>query len=258
MNDSECPIQLFSTDIEDTILGDPVAAREFLRTWEALDAAPRPLLVYNTGHSISDTQWLVLEGRLPSPDFIIGAIGTELQDPVDAHAGEEYRASLASGWDQALVDRIVECVPGVRLRPAEFSNPCKSSWHWHLATAADLAHLRFQLEQAGLQATVSYTGGVFLDVMPRQSGKGNALRWLCRRIGVPLEHVLVAGASANNGSKFALPGVRGILVGNTSRELFAAAGPFGPWVTAEKLAAGVLAGLHHFGVLETADELAGL
>jgi mannosylfructose-6-phosphate phosphatase len=96
---------------------------------------------------------------------------------------------------------------------------------------------------------VSYTGGIYLDVLPRGAGKGNALAWLCRRNAVQLADVLVAGASANNRSMFALPSVRGIVVGNASSELFAGTGAFKPLITREKMAGGVLAGLKHFGVL---------
>lgn len=256
MNYSGDTIRLFSTDIEDTLLGDPRGSGDFRLAWESL-GANRPLLVYNTSRSISDTQWLVLEHRMPPPDFIIGALGTEILDPVDARAAEEYRAWIKPGWDRALVGGIVDDIAGVHRQPAEFLNPCKMSWYWHLASAADLTHLRLRLEQAGLEVSVSYSGGGFLDVTPRQAGKGNALQWLCRRIGVSLPQVLVAGASGNNGSMFALPGVHGIVVGNASRELFDAAGPYRPFVAREKQAAGLLAGLRHFGVGATADAIMG-
>jgi hypothetical protein len=53
---------------------------------------------------------------------------------------------------------------------------------------------------------------------------------------------------------FALPGVRGILPGNTSRELFAATAALRPFITREPMADGVLAGLKYFGVIETAAQ----
>ncbi|MBI4624627.1 MAG: HAD hydrolase family protein [Verrucomicrobia bacterium] len=255
MSDSTHPVRLFATDLDDTILGDAMAAERFRFTWQSLDAERRPLLVYNTGRNVGDTQWLVLERQLPAPEFIIGGIGTEMHDAVDAHVAAEFHASIAPGWDGATVERIVESIPGVHRQPAEFLNPCKLSWHWHRATAAEVVRLEIQFEKAGLDVTVGYANSVYLDVVPRRAGKGNALAWLCRRIGVPLENVLVAGASANNGSMFALAGVRGILVGNASGELFAAAGRFKPLITREKMADGVLAGLSHFGVLEAAGHL---
>ena len=256
MNYSPHPVRLFATDIDDTILGDAAAAERFRLTWESLGAERRPVLVYNTGRSVGDTRSLILERRLPDPEFIIGGLGTELHDAVHPHAAVEYRAHIAPGWNGNAVQRIVEAIPAVRRQTPEFLNPCKLSWHWHGATLGDVARIEIQLQKFGLEAMVSYTGGVFLDIIPRGAGKGNALAWLCHRIAMPLQSVLVAGASGNNSSMFALPGVRGVLVPNASRELFAGTSPFKPLITRTKMADGVLAGLEHFGVLDPVDDLA--
>jgi sucrose-6-phosphatase len=243
------PVLLFATDLDDTLLGDPAAIARFRAAWESLEAQRRPLLVYNSGRSVSDIKWLLLERRLPAPEFIIGGIGTEMHDPLDVRAAAEFSATLAAGWDSAEIERIVQAMPGVYPQPSEFVTAYKRSWHWPRATPTEVAQVRLRLELAGFAASVNYSGSVFLDIIPRAGGKGNALAWLCRRIAVPLESVLVAGAGANNASMFVLPGVRGIMVGNASRELFAATGAYKPFVTGEKMAAGVMAGLAHFGVL---------
>lgn len=250
MDGSYSPVRLFASDIDDTILGDAAAAEQFRLTWESLDADQRPLLVYNTARSIGDTRWLLLDRRIPEPEFIIGGLGTEMHDPVDAHAAEEFRASIAAGWNRSEVERVVEAIPGVRRRAQDFPNPCRSSWHWPCATHGDIARAELLLRKVGLDVAVNYTGGMCLDIIPRGAGKGNALAWLCRRIAVPLDAVLVAGASGDNSSMFALAGVRGILVPNASRELFVGTGPFKPLITRKKMAEGVLAGLEHFGIFE--------
>ena len=252
MSDSAPAIRLFATDVDDTILGEAKATERFRDAWESLDAKRRPRLVYNTGRSAADVQWLVLDRRIPAPEFIIGGLGTELHDPVDGRVATDYQLNRAPGTASAAVNQIVELVSGVHPQPREFQNPWKSSWHWHRASAAEVAHLRRELERSALDVSVNYTGNVFLDLIPRCAGKGNALAWLCRRLGLPLDQVLVAGAGANNASMFAMPGVRGLIVGNASFELFTAAGPFKPMVVAEPAAAGVLAGLRQFGILDAA------
>lgn len=252
------PIRLFAPDIDDAMLGDPAAARRFLETWEALPAELRPLLVYNSDRSVGEMLWLVMERRLPPAEFIIGGIGTEIYDPVDGHAAEEFRAGITVRWDPDAVGRLVDAIPGVRRQPAEFTHPRKLGWYWPAATARDLARLEIQLEQAGFEVTVGYSGQIHLDLIPRRAGKGNALAWLCRRIDVPLDQVLVAGAGGNNGSVFALPGVRGLLLGHAGRDLFAAASQFHPWVARAAGAHGLLEGLGHFGVLQPEGAPAGV
>lgn len=254
MNQERPPVRLFATDVDDTILGDAATAEQFRLAWESLEVERRPLLVYNSGRNVRDIEWLILEKKLPTAEFIIGGIGTELHDPVDPHVAEEFRASLAAGWDRAAVDQFIQALPDARMQAPEFLSDYKSSWFWPRASAADVARLGARIQAAGIDVNVSYTGGIFLDVIPRGAGKGNALAWLCRRNAVQLAEVLVAGASANNRSMFALPGVRGIVVGNASSELFAGTAAYKPLITREKMAGGVLAGLRHFGVLAEASE----
>lgn len=250
MTDSTHRVRLFATDLEDTLLGEVAAAGHFREVWEAIDPEQRPLLVYNSGRSVQDIQWLVLERRIPKAEFIIGGIGTEVHDPIDANCSAEFHASIAHAWDPARVESIVQEVPGVRLQPEEFLNPCKRSWYWPRASGGELARLEARLREAGLIVTVLYSENVFMDVIPRGAGKGNALAWVCRRTGVQLTNVLVAGAGANNCGMFALPGVRGVIVGNASSELFASSAPFTPMITRETNASGVLAALSHFGVVQ--------
>jgi sucrose-6F-phosphate phosphohydrolase len=246
------PVRLLSTAIDETILGDAAATQEFRATWESLDSKRRPLLVYNSSRSVNDIRWLILEGRIPPAEFIIGGLGTEVHDPLDGQAGVEFRATLGSDWDRSAVDSIVREVTSARLQPEEFLGPYKSSWYWPRASLAERAQLEVRLKAAGIDGVITYTGGALLDVTPRGAGKGNALAWLCRRIGVELQQVIVAGASANDVSMFALRGTRGVIVGNAASDLFAIAGALQPMVAREERARGVLAGLKRFGVLEFA------
>ncbi len=252
MNANEAGIRVFATDLDDTIVDDSAGESLFRAAWESLEPERRPLLVYNTGRSVADVQWLVLERRLPAAEFIIGGVGTEFHDPLDTRATEEFRVNISDGWDRDAVSRVVDQNTTAHLQPPEFCNSHKLSWHWPRATKAEIFRLEYRLREAGLNVTVGYTSDIFLDVLPRRAGKGNALAWLSRRIGVPLENVLVAGAGGNNASMFTLPGVRGILVGNVSRDLLANLGRRGFFLTAEKKTAGVCAGLEHFGLLTAA------
>src|SRR5438270_463449 len=47
-------IQLFCSDLDGTLLGNPEAARRFKDAWEALPRRQRPLLCYNSGRLVQD------------------------------------------------------------------------------------------------------------------------------------------------------------------------------------------------------------
>lgn len=241
-------IRLFSTDLDGTLLGNPAAVRRFGEAWASLEPRRRPLLVYNTGRTIADTRSLVAARQLPEPDYIIGSVGTELHDALYG-GGEEFCQQLAAGWDLARIEEIVGTVPGVIRQPAAFSHRYKSSWFWARARREEIALLENRLREAGVQTQVIYSCRYFLDVVPARGGKGSALTWLCRRLSIRLDHVLVAGDSGNDLGMFLLPGAKGIVVQNALPELVTEVARLPVFVAPSSLADGVLEGLRHFGIL---------
>lgn len=241
-------IRLFSTDLDGTLLGNPDAVWRFSERWASLDPGRRPLLAYNTGRTIADTQSLIAARHLPEPEFIIGSLGTELHDSL-YNRSAEYRTQFGDSWDVALVDAIVGAIPGIRRQSAEFTSAFKSSWHWIRAPRGEIEELEQRLCGAGLQVSMVYSCRYFLDIVPARGGKGNALAWLCQRLSISLSNVLVAGDTANDTTMFLLPGVRGIIVENALPELLAATVKRPIYVARQPMADGVLEGLEHYGVL---------
>ncbi len=243
------PIRLFSTDLDGTLLGNPEAEQRFKHTWESLKRETRPILVFNTGRSVRDVRSLIKARKLPEPDIIIGGVGTELFDPHTRPQFADFGAQFGEGWDLAKVEEIVGSAPGIERQPPEFLHPYKSSWYWHRIDRKKIDELRQRLQDAGLQATIVYSSLRDLDVLPKRATKGNALVWLCERLNVPLDTVLVAGDTGNDSSMFLVPGVKGIVVENAQPELFEAVVELPVYVTHQVMADGVLEGLKHFGVI---------
>ncbi|HWA11221.1 MAG TPA: HAD-IIB family hydrolase [Opitutaceae bacterium] len=240
-----------SADLDGTLLGNPESTDRFRIAWESLVAKTRPLLVYNSGRLVDDLSRFVSNDALPRADYYIGGVGTQIFDVAAGRMMEELHAHLAEGWDSAKVREITARLPGIRPQPDEFQHEFKCSWFLDRASPAAIRELTERLAEAGLAVKIVYSSSRDLDVLPHNATKGGAISWLCGRLQIPLEAVVVAGDTGNDASMFRLPGVRGIVVENALPELFEATVDIPTYCSRKILADGVLDGLRHYGVIAT-------
>ncbi len=248
---SPASVRLFSADLDGTLLGNPESSQRFKTAWTDLKPDGRPLLIYNSGRLVDDLRRFVDNGTLPPADYYIGGVGTQVFDVHENKMLDELDSHLADGWNANRVKEITGKFPGIRPQPAEFQHEFKSSWFLDNAKPETIRELKRQLTEAGVKVKVVYSSGRDLDVLPRNATKGGALRWLCARLTIPFESVLVAGDTRNDASMFRLPGVRGIIVENALPELYEETVDVPTFSSRQILADGVLDGLSHYGVVAT-------
>jgi sucrose-6F-phosphate phosphohydrolase len=179
-------------------------------------------------------------------------LGTEIQSGVTGKVIEHYhqllsRASFGHGerlWDR---EQIVSSLNELSLtaHPPEFQTPFKVSYD--LPDPAMLTQVLDCLATTSLEVKVIYSSSKNLDIIPPMSGKGNAIEYLRRRLGIPSERVVVAGDSGNDLDMFVAP-YRGIVVANATAELKQKQGAHIYHAQAAH-AAGVLEGLRFWGVI---------
>jgi sucrose-6F-phosphate phosphohydrolase len=258
------PVRLVCSDLDGTLVGNIESTRHFRILWESLVRDRRPLLCYSSGRLIDDNLALLEEVGLPRPDYIIGGVGTQVHEVRQGRIIEEYDAVLGRAWDEKIVEEVVAAIPGIERQPERYLHRYKSSWYLGDAREDVLDELRRQLAERGVEASIVYSSSRDLDILPVSADKGNALAWLCARLDVPLDAVVVAGDTGNDSSMFRLPGVRGIVVGNAQPELFEAVVGLPSYTAQKVMAAGVIEGLVHYGVipeipsLDTMTERRGL
>jgi sucrose-6F-phosphate phosphohydrolase len=171
---------------------------------------------------------------------------------VDVSAGtdlHQFMRSLSDNWDRNIVDDVLRRTPGAVRQPDVFLHEWKSSWYLHDAPASLLGEIETALNEAGLRTKLIYSSNRDLDIVPAAAGKGAALAWLCRHLGIATSAALVAGDTGNDASMFLVPGVRGIIVANALPELLAATTGAETFLSLAPCAQGVVDGLRHYGAL---------
>lgn len=243
-------IQIFSTDLDGTLIGKTDALDCFRRTWSAIPDDQRPLLCYNTGRLLEDTQDLIESGVLIEPDFLICGVGTTIYDYRTSKLMKSFGAVLDEGWDAATVERIMFPEPGSTRQPEKYQASHKSSWYLPGATSEQIDNIEAKLKAANLLVNVVYSSERDLDIIPKYANKGNALSWLLKHLDIAREDALVAGDTGNDSAMFRKKGVNGIVVGNAQPELLEATLELDVYQAEGACAEGVLEGLKAFGVIE--------
>jgi len=208
--------RLIIADLDNTLDGDDEALQEFIDLLH--DQGRHVGFGIATGRRLDDViQWLD-QRKLPRPDVLAAAVGTELYYGKDLTMDKAWRAQISAHWKPDDVRRVLEGVAGIRLQDEHEQSEFKISYKLEPGIAPTLPQIRKKLREAGLRVNVILSIGVFLDVLPIRGGSDLSIRHLVYRWGFSPEQLLVAGDSGNDEGM--LKGrTLGVVVGNYSSEL---------------------------------------
>lgn len=234
---------LFVSDVDDTLLGDDAALIRLMRHLAA--ARKHIIIVYNSSRPCASLrQTLDRTPAMLTPQYLVGAMGTEIQVEATAEPVHDYIESLSHGWDREKIDDMVASFGFV---------PHAPRYQAHYKVSYDIPgveayrQIKAALGATGLQAKAIFSGGKNLDIIHRDAGKGAAVHFLRRHLQVAIDRVVVAGDSGNDADMFT-PTNKGIVVGNAAPELKQLVGAQ-VYHAQQTHANGVLEGLHHWGIL---------
>lgn len=204
---------LICTDLDRTLIpngpqAEPNGAR---KRFAALVARPEITLAYVSGRHRALIEDAIVTYRLPTPDFVIGDVGTTIYrvgpELAWAHldAWEEQIARDWAGHTHEELRAALRDVPHLRLQERSKQNRLKLSFYLPMYAEIDAltAAVRARLEPLGVKARLVWSVDDIadiglLDVLPAGASKLHAIEALMRDQGFDYEHTVFCGDSGND------------------------------------------------------------
>lgn len=203
-----------ATDLDGTFLGGSVDERATLYNY--IEANRNRIgLIFVTGRDVDFIRNITTNENVPSPDLIIGDVGTTIVNGSDYEPFtpvDTWIESLWPGADEAEA-ALDDCD---HLKKQDVFGGRRVSYFYNDEDAA--RQIAKNVEELGYDVLMS--AGVFFDVLPRGIQKGSTLMKALEALDVDPTKVLVAGDTLNDLSLFKT-GLDGVAVGNSEPLLLA-------------------------------------
>ncbi|MAS94289.1 MAG: HAD family hydrolase [Verrucomicrobiales bacterium] len=182
--------RIMFTGLEDNPLDSDPAAIERLRE---LTASNIPKLGFGiaTGRSLKMSRALIEKHGLPEPDVYITQLGGEIHYSKRQILDLSWEKHLAHRWEPERIMEVLEGIPGMTIQEEEGrQHQFKISYNYEKGVAPRRREIQKLLRENNIPAKVILSMGCWLDVIPLRSGKGNAIRYIAMRWGIPADKVL--------------------------------------------------------------------
>ncbi|MFC1561518.1 HAD-IIB family hydrolase [candidate division KSB1 bacterium] len=244
--------QLLITDIDNTLIGDQDGLNKL--TEFVGDKNNKIAFGIATGRHIESTMKVLKKWRVPIPNILITAVGTEIYYGPGFVKDISWENHIDYRWEPDSVYGAMKVFKGVELQEEENQRRFKISYY--IDEDADITQkeiVRF-LRRNQLSTNIVLSHGTLLDILPIRASKGLAVRFLSMKWGIEMEDILVAGDSGNDEDM--LTGMtKGIVVGNYSDEIEYLRNEYNIYFAEAEYAHGILEGLHYYRNVEQKEKV---
>lgn len=250
---SRMPIldRILVCDIDNTLVGDDKALKVLLKELKDrrhTNGYHKAGLAFATGRSLESAQEVIKQQKLPTPDFLITSVGSEIHYGHGMLEDDTWARHIDYRWKPTDLRKALLNIPGLRLQPGKDQRVHKVSYFINIKKAPTIREIQAHLRHLDLHAKLIYSHGKFLDLLPVRASKGLAIRYLSMKWGLPPERILVAGDSGND-EDMLRGNTLGLVVGNYSPELARLKGRERVYFAEGEYAWGVLEGIQHYDFL---------
>ncbi len=231
------------SDIDNTLIGDQEGLERLLGWLH--ENAGKVAFGIATGRALESTVKVLKEWNLPTPDVLITSVGTEINYGFDLRPDTGWEKHIRHLWRPDDLLRALMEIPGIKPQLKENQRKFKISYNVTPELLPPLSEISEHLLSFNLNANIIYSHQAYLDILPVRASKGQAIRYLAYKWGLPLNAFLVAGDSGND-AEMMLGDTLGVIVGNHSPELISLRGHHQVYFAKACNAWGILEGIDHY------------
>lgn len=240
------------SDIDNTLLGDERGLRELIELLRS--NSEQMAFGIATGRGIDSAVKILKKWQVPIPDVLITSVGSEIHYWPSQRLDLGWSHHISHQWRRDALQAFFNGVPGLKLQAAENQREFKLSYNVDETRMPPIKELNKQLRQQRLKAKLIYSHGAYLDILPERASKGQAIRYLAYKWGLPLQRFMVAGDSGNDEAML-VGDTLGVVVGNHSPELECVRGLEQVYFAKAHYAAGIVEGLQHYRFIESQSDM---
>lgn len=179
-------------------------------------------------------------------DMIVSSVGARIYYDLGGETlDEDWMEYLSFKWKPDLIREKLKNIHWLSPQEEAAQDIYKISYYYD-PVDFDEEILREALGNDYYQVTIVNSHQTFLDVLPVHASKGNAIRYLSQKWSIPLANVIACGDSGNDMDMFRKP-IKGIIVGNRSKELNYIKEDEYLYLAKGRAAEGIMEGLRHYG-----------
>ena len=223
---------LICTDLDRTLIPNgtqpesPMARNYFSQ----LVASERVILVYVSGRDKALVAQAIKTYELPSPDFVIGDVGTNIYDMRDSAWSiftkwHEVISPDWNGYSRIELSHLLEDIRDLRLQEHRKQNRYKCSYYFplHIARGTIENTIQQRLKERQIQANLIWSIDEpasigLLDILPISASKLHAIEFLRHHLDILLEKTIFAGDSGNDLAVMTSP-IPSVLVANAAPDV---------------------------------------
>jgi sucrose-phosphate synthase len=236
------------TDIDNTLLnGDNSRLPELLK----ILGQNRERIGFGvaTGRTIKSARAILAQYHIPTPDFIISSVGSEIYYGSSETPEQGWAAHIAAHWNRDKIEKLLKNFDFLDYQEEATQREYKISYYMRPGKDR-IAMIHNRLLDQKCRYNLIYSHDEFLDILPFRASKGKAIRYLSYKWEIPLKNFLVCGDSGNDEEM-----LRGepcaVVVGNYSHELDVLKGGRNVFFAKAPCAGGIIEGLRHYRFVET-------